>query len=96
VSGIGELAENIVTYRSETVLSKTENNSKKCLVWAKSIPTRVAFIRISNAKNPLDNSAVHPEAYNCENGQRPKIDRNDLIANKEKHLIKPEITLLQK
>jgi uncharacterized protein len=52
-----------------------------------------AFIRISNPKNPLDNSAVHPEAYGVVEkiAKDLQISVHDLIANKEKTaLIQPE------
>jgi uncharacterized protein len=53
----------------------------------------VAFIRIPNAINPLDNSAVHPEAYPIveKMAKDLKLSLDELIANKEKTaLIKAE------
>jgi uncharacterized protein len=50
-------------------------------------------VRIHNAKNPLDNSAVHPEAYGIVEKMAKDlgIKTNELIANKEKiALVKPE------
>ena len=95
VSGIGEkLAENIVQYRSENGPFTDRKQLKKVpRLGDKAYQQGVAFIRISNAKNPLDNSAVHPEAYGIvENMAKDlKLTVNDLIANKEKTaLIKPE------
>ncbi|MGQ7945889.1 Tex family protein [Flavobacterium sp. WC2509] len=95
VSGIGEkLAENIVTYRSENGPFTDRKQLKKVpRLGDKAYQQGVAFIRISNAKNPLDNSAVHPEAYSIveKMAKDLKITVNDLIANKEKTaLIKPE------
>jgi uncharacterized protein len=95
VSGIGEkLAENIVTYRSENGPFTDRKQLKKVpRLGDKAYQQGVAFIRISNAKNPLDNSAVHPEAYAIveKMAKDLKITVNDLIANKEKTaLIKPE------
>jgi protein Tex len=95
VSGIGEkLAENIVTYRSENGPFTDRKELKKVpRLGDKAYQQGVAFIRISNAKNPLDNSAVHPEAYSIveKMAKDLKITVNDLIANKEKTaLIKPE------
>jgi uncharacterized protein len=95
VSGIGEkLAENIVTYRSENGPFTDRKQLKKVpRLGDKAYQQGVAFIRISNAKNPLDNSAVHPEAYGIveKMAKDLKITVNDLIANKEKTaLIKPE------
>ena len=95
VSGIGaKLAENIVQYRSENGPFTDRKQLKKVpRLGDKAYQQGVAFIRISNAKNPLDNSAVHPEAYGIvENMAKDlKLTVNDLIANKEKTaLIKPE------
>lgn len=95
VSGIGEkLAENIVTYRSENGPFTDRKQLKKVpRLGEKAYQQGVAFIRISNAKNPLDNSAVHPEAYAIveKMAKDLKLSVNDLIANKEKTaLIKPE------
>lgn len=95
VSGIGEkLAENIVAYRSENGPFTDRKQLKKVpRLGDKAYQQGVAFIRISNAKNPLDNSAVHPEAYAIveKMAKDLKLTVNDLIANKEKTaLIKPE------
>jgi protein Tex len=95
VSGIGEkLAENIVQYRSENGPFEDRKQLKKVpRLGDKAYQQGVAFIRISNAKNPLDNSAVHPEAYGIveKMAKDLKLSVNDLIANKEKtSLIKPE------
>jgi protein Tex len=95
VSGIGEkLAENIVQYRSENGPFEDRKQLKKVpRLGEKAYQQGVAFIRISNAKNPLDNSAVHPEAYAIveKMAKDMKLTVHDLIANKEKTaLIKPE------
>lgn len=95
VSGIGEkLAENIVQYRSENGPFTDRKQLKKVpRLGEKAYQQGVAFIRISNAKNPLDNSAVHPEAYGIveKMAKDLKLTVHDLIANKEKTaLIKPE------
>ncbi|WP_310555285.1 Tex family protein [Flavobacterium sp.] len=95
VSGIGEkLAENIVQYRSENGPFEDRKQLKKVpRLGEKAYQQGVAFIRISNAKNPLDNSAVHPEAYSIveKMAKDLKLSVYDLIANKEKTaLIKPE------
>jgi len=95
VSGIGEkLAENIVNYRSENGPFEDRKQLKKVpRLGDKAYQQGAAFIRINNAKNPLDNSAVHPEAYPIVEkiAKDLKISVNDLIANKEKTaLIKPE------
>jgi len=95
VSGIGErLAENIVQYRSENGPFEDRKQLKKVpRLGDKAYQQGVAFIRITNAKNPLDNSAVHPEAYNIveKMAKELKLTVKDLIGNKEKiTLIKPE------
>ena len=95
VSGIGEkLAENIVQYRSENGPFTDRKQLKKVpRLGEKAYQQGVAFIRISNAKNPLDNSAVHPEAYGIveKMAKDLKLTVNDLIANSAKTaLIKPE------
>jgi uncharacterized protein len=95
VSGIGEkLAENIVQYRSENGPFEDRKQLKKVpRLGDKAYQQGVAFIRISNAKNPLDNSAVHPEAYGIveKMAKDLKLSVHDLIANKEKTaLIKPD------
>lgn len=95
VSGIGEkLAENIVQYRSENGPFEDRKQLKKVpRLGEKAYQQGVAFIRISNAKNPLDNSAVHPEAYGIveKMAKDLKTTVNDLIANPDKtKLIKPE------
>lgn len=88
VSGIGEkMAENIVAYRSENGAFENRNQLKKVpRLGEKAFQQAAAFIRITNAKNPLDNSAVHPEAYGIveKMAKDLKISVNDLIANKEK------------
>jgi len=105
VSGIGEkLAENIVQYRSENGPFEDRKQLKKVpRLGDKAYQQGAAFIRITNAKNPLDNSAVHPEAYPVveKMAKDLNISLNELIANKEKTaLIKaekyvtPEIGLL--
>jgi len=105
VSGIGEkLAENIVQYRSENGPFEDRKQLKKVpRLGDKAYQQGAAFIRISNAKNPLDNSAVHPEAYPVVEKMAKDLNLsvNDLIANKEKtalikaeKYITPEIGLL--
>ncbi|TWP23736.1 RNA-binding transcriptional accessory protein [Apibacter muscae] len=65
VSGIGEkLAENIIKYRTEKGLFTQREELKKIpRLGDKAFQQSSAFLRIPNAKNPLDNSAVHPESY---------------------------------
>ena len=88
VSGIGEkLAENIVRYRTENGAFEDRKELKKVpRLGEKAYQQGVAFIRIKDGKNPLDNSAVHPEAYPIVEKMAKDlgIKTNDLIANKEK------------
>ncbi|MFT7351535.1 MAG: hypothetical protein ACI9XR_001287 [Flavobacterium sp.] len=95
VSGIGEkMAENIVAFRTENGPFEDRKQLKKVpRLGEKAYQQAAAFIRIKEGKNPLDNSAVHPEAYAIveKMAKDLKISVNDLIANKEKiALIKPE------
>lgn len=65
VSGLGlSLAENIVDYRQENgpFTARTELKKVKRL-GDKAFEQSAGFLRIRNAKNALDNSAVHPESY---------------------------------
>jgi protein Tex len=95
VSGIGEkMAENIVNFRSENGPFADRKQLKKVpRLGEKAYQQAAAFIRIQNGKNPLDNSAVHPEAYAIveKMAKELKISLTELIGNKEKiALIKPE------
>jgi uncharacterized protein len=95
VSGIGEkMAENIVNYRAENGAFEDRKQLKKVpRLGEKAFQQAAAFVRINNAKNPLDNSAVHPEAYGIVEKMAKDlgIKTNELIANKEKiALVQPE------
>ena len=65
VSGIGPaLADNIVEYRSENgPYASRKDLLKVKRLGAKAFEQCAGFLRIHGAKNSLDNSAVHPEAY---------------------------------
>ena len=65
VSGIGPaLADNIVEYRSEHGAYKSRKELLKVKrLGDKAFEQCAGFLRIADAVNPLDNSAVHPEAY---------------------------------
>ncbi len=65
VSGVGPaLADNIVEYRREHgPYSSREELLKVKRLGDKVFQQCAGFLRIRDAKNPLDNSAVHPEAY---------------------------------
>ena len=95
VSGIGEkMAENIVNYRTENGAFTDRKQLKKVpRLGEKAYQQAAAFVRITNAKNPLDNSAVHPEAYSIVEKMAEDLGLKtaDLIANKEKiQAINPE------
>ncbi len=87
VSGIGpKLAENIVDYRSEHGSFSFRNEIKKVpRLGDKAFEQGAAFLRIKDAENPLDDSAVHPERY----GLVEQIAKDEgktiqeLIGNKE-------------
>lgn len=88
VSGIGEkMAENIIAYRSENGPFEDRKQLKKVpRLGEKAYQQAAAFIRIKDGKNPLDNSAVHPEAYAIVEKMAKDlgIKTNELVANKEK------------
>lgn len=95
VSGIGEkMAENIVAFRQENGAFTDRKQLKKIpRLGEKAYQQAAAFIRIKEGKNPLDNSAVHPEAYSIveKMAKDLKFSVADLIGNKEKITqIKPE------
>ena len=95
VSGIGEkMAENIVNYRTENGAFEDRKQLKKVpRLGEKAYQQAAAFIRINNAKNPLDNSAVHPEAYAIVEKMAKDLGLKtiNVIANKEKiQTINPE------
>jgi protein Tex len=95
VSGIGEkMAENIVAYRSENGAFEDRNQLKKVpRLGDKAYQQAAAFIRIKDGKNPLDNSAVHPESYKTVEKMAKDlgVKVSDLIGNKEKiALVQPE------
>ncbi|QIY83333.1 RNA-binding transcriptional accessory protein [Chryseobacterium sp. NEB161] len=88
VSGIGEkMAENIVSYRSENgAFSQRKDLKKVPRLGEKAYQQAAAFVRIKNGKNPLDNSAVHPEAYQTVEKMAKDlgIKTDELIANHDK------------
>ena len=105
VSGIGEkMAENIVAYRSENGPFEDRKQLKKVpRLGEKAYQQAAAFIRIKDGKNPLDNSAVHPETYTIVEKMAKDlgIKTHELVANKEKisqispeKYITPEIGIL--
>jgi uncharacterized protein len=65
VSGLGpKLAQNVVDYRKENGPFNSRKELKKVpRMGDKAFEQSAGFLRIPNAKNPLENSAVHPESY---------------------------------
>ncbi|MFN0204593.1 MAG: Tex family protein [Bacteroidia bacterium] len=65
VSGLGPaLAQNIINYRETNGPFKTRNELKKVTrLGEKAFEQCAGFLRIRGGKNPLDESAVHPESY---------------------------------
>lgn len=65
ISGLGPtLAKNIVDYRKENGAFTSRSQLKKVPRLGQAAFIQCAgFMRIADAKNPLDNSAVHPESY---------------------------------
>jgi uncharacterized protein len=65
VSGLGpQLAQNVVDYRSENgPFTSRKELMKVKRMGAKAFEQSAGFLRIRNADNPLDSSAVHPESY---------------------------------
>lgn len=65
VSGLGAtLAQNIVDYRTENGAFRSRRELMKVpRMGAKAFEQCAGFLRIPQAENPLDNSAVHPESY---------------------------------
>ena len=87
VSGLGPaLAQNIVDYRREhgPFTSRTQLKKVKRL-GDTAFQQCAGFLRIPNAKNPLDNSAVHPESYHIveQMAKDLKCTIKDLIGNKK-------------
>ncbi|KJH69863.1 Tex family protein [Aliterella atlantica] len=65
VSGITPtIAKNIITYRdSNGAFSDRKQLLKVAKLGQKTFEQSAGFLRISSGKNPLDNTAVHPESY---------------------------------
>lgn len=88
VSGLGpQLAKNIVEYRRENGAFKSRAEIKKVpRLGTNAYQQCAGFLRIPNAKNPLDNSAVHPESYKIVESMAKDCGCtvNELIADKDK------------
>ena len=87
ISGLGpQLAQNIVNYRAENgAFDSRKALMKVPRMGAKAFEQCAGFLRIPGAKNPLDNTAVHPESYHIveQMAKDLKCTVNELIANKE-------------
>ncbi|HQJ89481.1 MAG TPA: Tex family protein [Paludibacteraceae bacterium] len=94
ISGLGpQLAQNIVDYRAENgaFISRKQLKSVPRL-GEKAFEQCAGFLRIQDAENPLDNTAVHPESYNIVElmAKDLKTSVSELISNKE---LKKQINL---
>ncbi|MEW4923149.1 Tex family protein [Algibacter sp. 2305UL17-15] len=87
VSGIGpKLAENIFDYRNENGAFTSRNDIKNVpRLGGKAFEQGAAFLRIKDSKNPLDDSAVHPESYPIVTKMAKDLGKSveDVIGNKE-------------
>ena len=87
VSGIGpKLATNIVNYRNKNGSFSSRNEIKKVpRLGGKAFEQAAGFLRVKNAKNPLDDSGVHPESYFLVDKIAKDLKTNvkDIIGNKE-------------
>lgn len=85
VSGLGtSLAENIVAYRNENGGIKSRDELKKVKrLGDKAFEQAAGFLRVRNAENPLDNSAIHPENYKAveKMAKQLKLKVPELIGN---------------
>ena len=87
ISGLGpQLAQNIVNYRAENgAFNSRKELMKVPRMGSKAFEQCAGFLRIPGAKNPLDNTAVHPESYHIveQMAKDLKCTVNELIADKE-------------
>lgn len=87
VSGVGpQLASSIVKYRNENGgFTSRKQLMEVPRLGAKAFEQCAGFLRIRDAKQPLDASAVHPESYHIVEKMAKKLGVNvsDLIGNEE-------------
>ncbi|UCD17812.1 MAG: RNA-binding transcriptional accessory protein [Candidatus Zixiibacteriota bacterium] len=87
VSGLGpNLAQNIVAYRDEHGPFKSRKTFQKVSrLGPKAFEQAAGFLRISDGKNPLDRSAVHPESYSVVEAMAKELNCNvsDLMSSEE-------------
>ena len=88
VSGLGpQLAQNIIDYRTENGPFKRRKDLLKVKrMGEKAFEQSAGFLRIRNAENPLDSSAVHPESYHVVEKMSKDLgcDLKELITNEAK------------
>lgn len=87
VSGLSAtVAKNVVEYRAKNGGFKSRDELKKVsMLGPKAFEQCAGFLRIANAANPLDNSAVHPESYHVVEAMAAKANSTvpELIKNPE-------------
>ncbi|MFV0377750.1 MAG: Tex family protein [Mangrovibacterium sp.] len=87
ISGLGpQLAQNIVDYRKENgAFASRKELMGVPRMGAKAFEQSAGFLRIPDAQNPLDNSAVHPESYAVVQQMAKDLNCSvaELVANKE-------------
>ncbi len=76
ISGLGpQLAQNMVDYRKDNGAFRSRKELLKVpRMGAKAYEQAAGFLRIPEAKNPLDNSAVHPESYHIAEQMAKDLD----------------------
>lgn len=95
VSGLGPgLAEKIVDYRKKNGAFRSRGELLNVSRFGdKAFEQAAGFLRIRDAENPLDSSAVHPESYHIVNKMAQSLNCSvkELVGNKEiRTKIKPE------
>mgnify|MGYP000776827105 FL=1 len=87
VSGIGPaLASNIIDYRSSVGGFSSRSQLRDVpKLGPKAFEQCAGFLRIQNAENPLDNSAVHPECYHIVDKMASDlgVTTKELVGNEE-------------
>jgi len=85
VSGVGQgLAKNIISYRNQNGPFRSREQFRKVTRFGeKAFEQAAGFLRIRNADNPLDSSAVHPESYHVVDRMARKLhcSVNELISS---------------